>query len=59
MIDLLGDPLGQVGAGGAGVAGENSVAPSRIVHFRVTVRQLRRAGPQRLVTSKTPHRHAY
>lgn len=59
MMDLLGDPLGQLGAGGAGVAGENSVAPARNVHFRVTVRQLGRVGPQRPVSSKTPHRHVH
>lgn len=58
-IDLLGDGLGQLGAGGAGVAGENSVAAARNVHFGVTERQLRRAGAQTLVTSKTPRRHVY
>lgn len=59
MLDLLGDPLGQLGAGGAGVAGENSVAPARNVHFHVTVKQLRRVGPKRVVTSKRPHRHVH
>lgn len=59
MIDLLGDPPGQLGTGGAGVARENSVAPARNVHIRETVGQLRRVGPLRLVTSKTPHRHVY
>lgn len=57
--DLLGDGLGQLGAGGAGVAGENSVAAARNVHFRVAERQRRRVGPQTLVTSQTPRRHVY
>lgn len=59
VTDLLGDLLGQRGAGGAGVSRENSVPPAGNAHFGETVRQSRRVGPQGFVTSKTPHGHVY
>lgn len=54
---LLCDLVGQLGAADGRVGGENTVASSWNVHFRVTIRQFGSVWDQRLVTSEAPTRH--